>query len=355
MNAASKKKSLLIIHLGEVGDLVVSGPIATTIKNKHPDWHICWLTRSEHACLFQNHPGVDELIQWDDTEWQSLIRSKKYLSALLHLDSLKSRLRKTKYEIAINLQSSFKTSIITWLSSAKHRISLGSSSGSHWLMTKTISRELGDQSQIGAEYRYLVSQLGYNDSPWKMYAFSAAPTPESEAGKLLESQNYIAICPFGREKQYQWPSAYWSQLCLRIRGRYHLKTVILGSSADAEKASHIARNCGGLNLAGQTSILETSEIIKRAKVVIGIDTGLTHIAHAHDTATLALFGASRPYNFAGIESSKVIQTEKPCSPCHDKPSCKGSYDCMNDLSPDSALSAIKQLLRTTEKTNGIKK
>ncbi len=341
------KKSILIVRLGKVGDVVVSSPIASAIKQKRPDWHITWLTESQFTCLLEGNPDVDEVISWDNTYWKNTLAQRNYLSAFRYLKSIKSLLHARRYEIAIDLQGQLKSGVITWLSGAKHRIGLGSSEGSSWLMTKTISRELGDQSQIGSEYRYLVSQLGYNDTPWQMCAPTEPLTVDSETGRLLNTDNnYLVICPFSSKIQHQWPESYWTQLCLRIRGRYHLKAVILGSEDNFEAAQSIARNCGGVNLAGKTSTLESTEIIKKANIVIGIDTCHTHIAHAFKTPAIALFGASSPYNYTGSESSKVLYLDRYCSPCHNNPICKGKYECMTEISPDTVLSETKALLKT---------
>ncbi|SMF59533.1 heptosyltransferase-1 [Alteromonadaceae bacterium Bs31] len=346
-----RQKSILVVRLSHVTDVVLASPVASLMKQHAANVRLTWVVQDKYASLMSSHPDIDQLIVWDKTRWQSLLKQGKLFKLLREIRSFRQQLRQHSYDIALDLQGLLLSSFFTWLSGAKIRIALGASQGSNWFVTKTISRNIGEETQLGSEYRYLLSQLGMPDSPWEMY-ISPPGSPSSEIEEKLDfrylSEKYCVICPFSVYPHKRWPDEYWRHVSLRIRGRYKLKTVILGLERDEAAGLRIASSTGAISLAGLTSISEASDIIKHAKILIGIDTGLTHIAHAFRTPTIALFGSTCPYSYAGVETSKIIYQKRFCSPCNNKPICNGSYDCMSEITPDLVLSELKTLMKIAD-------
>jgi heptosyltransferase-3 len=121
-----------------------------------------------------------------------------------------------------------------------------------------------------------------------------------------------------------------------------------------------------LNLVGQLSLGETAELIRRAKLFIGPDTGVTHIAAACGTPTLALFGPSNPIRWGpwpsdwphGSEPWQakgslrrgnvfLLQGEGACVPCRLE-GCDRHLDseskCLTGISVERVTEAAAQLL-----------
>jgi len=341
-------KSILIVRLSAIGDVVMATPIASLLKRHYPDSYIAWIVQPECAELLIGNPAIDEVIIWDRKRWRQLLKSLQLKTLAQEIRQFSSHLRAQKFELALDLQGLLKSGFLAWLSNAKARIGLGSTEGSHRFMNKTISRNMGEQTLIGAEYRYMLNQLGVSDSPWQMNI----PIPDhverkcmTELNPLLNGESYLVACPFTTRPQKHWLDDYWQQVILRIRGRYKLRTILLGGPGDEERASKIAAKTGAISLAGKTSLIEAATIIKNASLLIGVDTGLTHMGHAFRTPTLALFGSTCPYSFAGVETSKVIYQDMWCSPCRRNPTCKGKYTCMRDITPDIVLAELKPLMK----------
>ena len=78
--------------------------------------------------------------------------------------------------------------------------------------------------------------------------------------------------------------------------------------------------------------------------MIGVDTGLTHLAIAHDRTTLTLFGSTCPYRFTDNPNATVIYKALPCAPCKRRPICDGAYTCMSNIQPDDVLKWLERLL-----------
>jgi len=102
-------------------------------------------------------------------------------------------------------------------------------------------------------------------------------------------------CPKYRYKM--WPQTAWSGLARWLIER-GLRVAFTGSAEPAEMdyVDQIARRLPGgvVNLAGTLSLAETAELIRRARLYIGPDTVVTHIAAATGAPTIALFGPSNP-------------------------------------------------------------
>ncbi|HEY9546087.1 MAG TPA: glycosyltransferase family 9 protein, partial [Solimonas sp.] len=96
---------------------------------------------------------------------------------------------------------------------------------------------------------------------------------------------------------------------------------------------------------GETRLAELPAWLAAAKLVIGVDTGLTHIGIAVGTPTVALFGSTCPYR-QGADSPLIVMYDAlPCAPCRRHPTCDGRFDCMRGLTPQRVAIAATQLLR----------
>lgn len=350
-------KSILIVRLSSSGDIVIASPIAERLKTHYPDSHIAWLAQTESAELLQGNSAIDEVIIWHKEHWLKLLLRGKLWRLLQEVHSLSRTLRSRHFDIALDLQGLLKSGFLAWLSGAKIRIGLGSNEGSERFMHKTISRNMGEQNFIGAEYRYLLHQIGVSDTPWRMH-IPVSKNAEIEANALIEerigSAAYMVICPFTRQRKKLWQDENWQQVVLRVRAKYRFRTVILGDLNSQAHGDKIASECGAINLIGKTTLQQSAAVIKHASLLIGVDTTPTHMGHALQTPTLALFGSSCPYFYSGTEISKVLCQQLPCDPCPKTARCSSPSGCIRRITPDEVLSEIKQLININQEQQQLK-
>ncbi len=179
----------------------------------------------------------------------------------------------------------------------------------------------------------------------------AETNAKNKLKEKLGDSDYAVICPFAQFPQKNWFEDYWEQIILRIRGRYHLRTVIVGGVNGKGAGEKMAKMSGAINLAGETSLEETASVIAGASLLIGVDTGLTHMGHAFNIPTISLFGATYPYDYVDSDISKVIYLDRFCSPCRRNPTCQGKFQCMREITPDNVLTVIKPLIQKTSGPN----
>jgi len=155
---------------------------------------------------------------------------------------------------------------------------------------------------------------------------------------------FIALCPFTTRPQKHWINAHWQTLIddLLALGGYPL--AILGGPDDSTAAATLIGDRPVVNLAGKTNLQQAGVVIKHAACVVGVDTGLTHMGHAAETPTIAIFGSTRPYLDAQKPASVIIYQDRHCSPCKRRPTCDGRFDCMHEITPAQVLTQVQYAL-----------
>jgi heptosyltransferase-1 len=170
-----------------------------------------------------------------------------------------------------------------------------------------------------------------------------------EAAALLKlsgiDKPFAVICPFTTRPQKHWFDDRWVELSIRLAEARGLQVVMLGGPADGRAAQAVAAgNAPMVSLVGRTSLGQCAAIIANAELLIGVDTGLTHLGIAMRTPTLALFGPTRPYLDIGKARAKILYERIDCSPCHRRPTCDGEFTCMKLHTVEKVLAATAELL-----------
>ena len=168
---------------------------------------------------------------------------------------------------------------------------------------------------------------------------------------------YVVICPFTTRPQKHWFEERWADLAARLHRDLGLPVLMLGGPADRGAAVGIAQRTatagpGLTDLAGGTSLLQAAALIEASRLVIGVDTGLSHMGIAFGRPTLLLFGSTRPYLDTGRANARVLYHPLPCSPCKRRPTCGGAFDCMRRIEVDEVLGAASDLLRPERQEEG---
>jgi heptosyltransferase-1 len=345
---------ILIVRTSAIGDIVFASPIAGVLRQAWPEAHIAWLAEPGLGTLVASDPAVDLVLPWPKAEWQRLWRERRLWALWRAVRSFRRELRAQRFDIAIDLQGLLKSGVVTWLSGAPRRIGLGSREGSHLLMTEVIPKR-GVLERISSEYRYLAEQLGL---PAGEFVPRLYTDPAAEAGALarlaelgLAPGAYAELAPYTTRPQKHWFEDAWQALAPRLRDELGFTPVMLGGPADREAAARIATTESAIvNLAGATSLAETAALVKHAGLVVGVDTGLTHMGIAFARPTVALFGSTRPYLDTGRPNARVIWLGLPCSPCRRHPTCGGAFTCLREITAERVMDEARAALATQSAT-----
>ncbi|MFQ5470927.1 MAG: glycosyltransferase family 9 protein [Gammaproteobacteria bacterium] len=326
----------------------MASPMIESLRAKHPDAYIAWLVQPEAGELLDQHAGLNEVIVWPRGEWRLLWRKKKLFKLLKAIITFSKTLRVRKYDLVIDAQGLLKSGLLAKLSKAHVRIGLGSKEGSSLLMTRVIDKPKGDK-RIGSEYRYLAEQLGLDLQEFSMHV-ALAQEDLDFANEIINRENlnsgYSILCPFTTRPQKHWVQDNWVAVAERLWQERSLRSVVLGGPADKDTAKSMVAGHEEflINLTGKTGLRQASALINRAGLLIGVDTGLTHVGTAFRIPTIAIFGSTCPYLDAGSEKTHIIYKALECSPCRRNPTCGGAYTCLTSITVDEVVSNASSLL-----------
>jgi heptosyltransferase-1 len=337
---------ILIIRLSAIGDIIMASGLIPALRGLYPEAYIAWLAEDAQAELLRHNPRLDRVHLLPRQHWRSLRKSGDHLALTRDIRRFIASLRAEQFDLVIDLQGLLKSGIWSRLSGARRRIGLGSREGSQWLMTEVIPREI-DDPRIGKEYRDLAVRLG---APEVSFVMDIVVPDEARhrASRLLEQAglrgNHLVLAPFTTRPQKHWFDDRWAELARRISPRF--RPVMLGGPGDRERATRISEMADGafINLVGETSLTECAAIIDQARLLVGVDTGLTHLGLAMNTPTLALFGSTAPYLDTTRENSRVLYIHHECSPCHRRPTCGGEFTCMQAHTVESVLESVFRII-----------
>jgi heptosyltransferase-1 len=339
--------SILIVRLSAIGDIVFASPLIHALRQRYPGARISWLVQPESKALLDQHPELDEVVIWPRASWRALWKGRRWLSLWREVSHFRRSLREQGYDLALDVQGLLKSALLAWLSGATQRIGLGSREGGQYLMTDIVEKG-GEPRRIGSEYLHLAEQLGLPVGQFEMHV-GLSEEDQAYAGQTIErhqlSEGFVLICPFTTRPQKHWFNASWQALIEQVAENWDIPVVMLGGPGDRLPAAEI-KSAGAarlVNLVGETSLRQAAALIARASLVVGVDTGLTHVGIAMNRPTLCLFGSTRPYLDTTHENAQVIYHPRNCSPCKRKPTRHGSFDCMAEITAAEIISQANNL------------
>jgi heptosyltransferase-1 len=350
MNTLEKRpNNVLIIRLSAIGDVVMASPLIGAFRRTYPDAKITWLVEEAAYGLLEGNPDLHEVIVWPRGTWRALARKGRFIRLAREIIRFVRRLRrKPKFDLALDAQGLLKSGIWAFLSGARERVGIGSREGSALLMTRVIDRS-GASDRISSQYLLCAEDLGLDTSEFAMQVATGPEDRKFVESSLEEHQiatGYAVVCPFTTRPQKHWLEDRWAELTSRLRERYGLPVIILGGPSDSDSGDRILglSGAGVFNLAGKTTVRQAACFIQHASLLIGVDTGLTHMGIAFDIPTVALFGATRPYLNTETDLAKVLYHPMECSPCRRDPTCEGDFTCMKAITVDEVIETASRVL-----------
>ncbi len=336
-----RPQRILIVRSAAIGDVVFASPLAAALRRTWPEARIAWVVEPGIDALIRHEPALDEVIVWPKAEWRALWRERRLRELWRRVAAFRAELRARRFDLALDLHGLAKGALIARLSGAPRRIGLGAREGAGLLMTETIPRA-GEAARIGSEYRYLAQHLGLACDDF-LPRLALDPAAEARARALLArhglaSGRYAVFAAFTTRPQKHWFADAWQALAPVLRERTGLVPLLLGGPSDRAEAARIAAGAPGMvDLTGQTGLAEAAALVRHAGLVIGVDTGLTHMGIAFAVPTVALFGSTCPYTDTGRPNARVLRLGLDCSPCGRRPTCGGAWTCMRDIAPARVL------------------
>ena len=149
----------------------------------------------------------------------------------------------------------------------------------------------------------------------------------------------------------RWPLEHWVEL-LNILGEHSsFPIVIIGGPSDCDDAGYLIRNSTNKNVisfCGQCSLLESAFILSKAKCLVSVDNGISHLAASSSIASqLLLYGPTLlSKNIPLSPHTIVLKSDKDCQPCFRTSQFSQCQinTCMIDISPNDCFLILKDLI-----------
>lgn len=303
IQAGDTVNRILLITLSNIGDAIMTTPVMEALHAKYPRARMDIVADARSVELFAFCPYHDELILRDKQQgWRGTL-------ALLR------RLRRTRYDLVVDL----RTDGLAWLLRTRHRLT-------RWGTRQTAMHAVESHMAVIAKHIHTTGipplHIWLPDDDHR-YARQVVAT--------LPGNHWLALGPGARWNPKRWPVRHFSALADKLQPEFDA-VLLLGSAADTaccgELAAALPLPC--LNLAGETTLLQAGALLQHARLFVGNDSGLGHLAAAVAIPTLTLFGPGEPQRY---------RPWNPLGRWLQSPTGR-----IADLSPDAVACCVRELL-----------
>ncbi len=348
--AGEDMSNILLIQLGDIGDVVLTFPCIRALREHFPEANIIVAVREKARELIEDCPWSTGVI--------SVNKEKRNLrETIAYQKNFFLRLRRFQFDLAIDLRTGTRGAILALLTGARLRIGYYGD-GRGWrnrIFTHLVASEYVPGQYVGDYYLNLLVSCDLTTKNVRPELCVPRPRQQSARALLREhgvplGQPLIAVQPFSLWQYKEWGADKYVRLINWISSEYKSAVVLTGSPSERARAEVIRKRCGEnvYNLAGRTSIGMFSAVLTACQLFIGVDSAGMHISGAVGTPTVTLFGPSSPVSWAPRgRQHLVVQKDFSCVPCRQK-GCQGSEisRCLEELTVEEVISAVKtQLLR----------
>jgi len=349
---------ILLVRLRLIGDVVFTTPLIRALRRSRPDAHLAYVVEPAAAPVLHGNPHLDELI---------VVPKRHGIRRVLDDAALMRRLRRNRFDIAIDLHGGPRAAWITRASGAHMRIGYAIT-GRSWMYTHVVPRspDLTPRHSVVNQWD-LLQPLGIGPCHPEQDPVEMTDDPRvsqrvarrltamgAHAGTQVVVVHVSAGNPFRR-----WPEASFRGLITALARHDPTRRIVLTSGpSDADAARRIAAAARS-ELATLDSIpaiedwdlTELRALIARAAVYIGGDSGPLHIASTTRTPIVELLGPtlaerSRPWRDPRLIDVMVESGPLPCRPCDQRRCAPGDFRCLTGISLEQVVAAAEQVLAT---------
>lgn len=337
---------ILVVRYGTVGDSVLASPFIRELRSAYPDAQIDILGDKVSKGVFQYCPYSDNIIEIKD-------KHKFFLKKYVNLFKIAKKIK--GYDKIYFTKDEHFLSLAAKIAGIPNRIGINNQR-SRFITTGAANDESIHiiENTLNILKSDNIPIINTNTEVW------INPICEANVKNILkslipENKKIVVIHASTRVWQKNWIDEYWAQVLKYIDEKDDIQIVLTGAEKDIPCYKKIIRKAGPfnnepINAAGMFSIQESMALIKTAYLVIGLESGIIHIATALNIPSIIIHGSSplerfRPKN----KNCKVASLKYECSPCimtakSKGIGCKGVPKCFKNLTPDLVIKEIEKCL-----------
>ncbi len=307
---------ILLVKTSSMGDVVHNLPVVSDLAVRFPEAEIDWVVEESFAAIPRLHAMVRRVIPVALRRWRRTLLSRQ---SWREIRALRAQLRGTTYDAIVDTQGLLKSALVVACSRGrKYGMDWASSRepiGWFYHQAFSIPR---DRHAVERNRALAAAALNYKlDGP----ANYAVQVPDA-ARRTLQSRlpghlakatagDYAVLLHATSAQSKEWPEGRWLALGKALHEKGLASLVPFGNAAEQNRAERLANGIPGALVPPPLDLELMAALLARASLVVGVDTGLTHLAAAlarptvgiycaTDPRTTGLYGLARATNMGGI-------------------------------------------------------
>ncbi len=347
-------QKILLVRLDHIGDVIMTSPSFSLMRERFPKAKILLLTNSAGKQLFRDDFRIDEILVFNWPWGQQKVREKFSLSKLKELFRIIQKLRKENIDVFVDFRGDLRFIFLFGvLTGARIRVSnsrSGNSSLLHHISDYDNSKHevkrsmdviksfISTDAQVRTKIYLNEEEIQRNKS-----------FVESELNIQLSKQIAI-IGPYSSRDVKSWPSIYFREVIshLKFKG---FTVLVVGTMDDKPNAEEMVSDFQEdvYSLAGKTSVRDLAALVSISSIVVGVDTGVLHLASCFDVPIIAIFGSTRSIEFMPYSPFAKVVDSNTCT-CNQFLHLKCDHEvdgyakCLSQLAPLAVIQAIESAL-----------
>lgn len=284
---------ILIVKTSSLGDVIHMLPAVTDAARAMPGVQVDWLVEESFAAIPAWHPAVQHVLPIAMRRWK---KHWTQWATWREMAAVRHQLQTTHYDRVIDTQGLLKSALWTRVAQGP-RCGYNAQSAREPLAAHfydqhvDVSREL---HAIERNRRLLAQALGYAlDQPAPDYGLARLAQRLPALDLALPERFVLGLHGTSRADK-EWPVAHWIQLAQAVGQVGQSLVLPWGNAAEHRRALFIAAAVPSSVVLPRLGLDALAVITERATAVVGVDTGLMHLAAALGKPGLALYTATRP-------------------------------------------------------------
>ena len=326
-----------IVKLSGLGDIIHAMVVIQFIKNHDPNIEIDWIVAEKYKELLDFHPSLNKV------HTINIKNDKKKTSVYLIINEVKKLRKLDSYDLVIDMQGLIKSAIISHFIPSTVTLGFDKLSAREGLASIFYNKTFKfsyDKNVIERNFELIKYSLGLRsnikDIKHKL-PFLHSNKEKLTSGMSNIKKNIILI-PGASFLSKRYPLENFAELPNLLDANY---LVIWGNKEEKLLADNIKKLEPSVTVCEKLSIKALISLVAKSNLLIGPDTGPTHMGWALNVPSITLFGPTPGYRNTFItEKNKIIESESEVNPYKiDK-----SDHSIDDISVEKIAEVAKSLL-----------
>jgi heptosyltransferase-1 len=329
--------NILIVKLSSLGDVVHTMPAVQDIRRAFPQANIDWVVEKGFAPLVQRCAGVRRIIPCELRRWR-----KAPFAASTHAawKTFRAELQHEAYDAVIDLQGLSKSALVAWLARlapggrryalANRTDGSGYEAPTRWVADVTV-RVTPHVHAVQRSRLLCAKALGYAVLADEVYGLHPQAASERVAVGMISARPCVALVHGTSRADKQWPAEHWIELARRLDAEGCDVALLHGTDDEQRRSESLAQRMPNAVVWPRLALDALTDALATTAGVIGVDSGLSHIAVALDLPHVQL------YNFdTAWRTGPVDRPRQRCVYAQPVPTVEGVWSCWRTVSGETA-------------------